>query len=76
MCNNKEDFTFLYLVVEDDYLIASGNFKKIQAYKIVTITIDIPTGKSKMKLSYVVLIPTFFYKYCSIIKGYRKQYSF
>jgi len=26
--NNKEDFTFLYPVVEDNYLIASGNFKK------------------------------------------------
>ena len=27
--NNKEDFTFSYLVVEDDYLITSENFKKI-----------------------------------------------
>ena len=27
--NNEEDFTFLYPVAEDDYLIAGGNFKKI-----------------------------------------------
>ena len=26
--NNKEDFTFLYLVAEDDYVIISGNLKK------------------------------------------------
>jgi hypothetical protein len=60
ICNNEEDFTFSYLVVEDDYLIAGGNFKKIQAYGTVTITVDTPTGKSKMKLSYIALIPTFF----------------
>jgi len=29
VCNNEEDFTFLYLAAEDDYLIASGNFEKI-----------------------------------------------
>jgi len=33
---------------------------KIQAYGIVTITINTPTGKSKMKLSYIALAPTFF----------------
>jgi len=60
VCNNKEDFTFLYLVAEDDYLIAGGNFIKIQAYGTVTITINTPTGKSKMKLSYIALAPTFF----------------
>jgi len=27
--NNKEDFTFLYLVAENNYLIAGGNFVKI-----------------------------------------------
>jgi hypothetical protein len=60
ICNNKEDFTFSYLVVEDDYLITNGNFEKIQAYKTVTITVNIPTRKSKMKLSYIALAPTFF----------------
>jgi hypothetical protein len=29
VCNNEEDFTFSYPAVEDDYLIAEGNFKKI-----------------------------------------------
>jgi hypothetical protein len=60
VCNNKEDFTFLYPAAEDDYLITSGNFKKIQAYGTVTITVNIPTRKSKMKLSYIALTPTFF----------------
>jgi hypothetical protein len=46
--------------MEDNYLIVSRNFEKIQAYRTVTITVDTPTGKSKMKLSYVVLVPTFF----------------
>ena len=58
--NNEEDFTFLYPVAEDNYLITSGNFEKIQAYKIVIITVNTPTGKTKMKLSYIVLAPTFF----------------
>jgi hypothetical protein len=60
VCNNKKDFTFLYLAVEDNYLITSGNLKKIQAYKTVTITVNIPIRKSKMKLFYIVLAPTFF----------------
>jgi hypothetical protein len=60
VCNNEEDFTFSYPAVEDDYLIASGNFEKIQAYRTVTITVDTPTRKSKMKLSHVALAPTFF----------------
>jgi hypothetical protein len=46
--------------MEDNYLIVSRNFEKIQAYRTVTITVDTPTGKSKMKLSYIVLVPTFF----------------
>ena len=60
VCNNEEDFTFLYLVVEDNYLIAGGNFEKIQVYRTVIITVDTPTGKSKMKLSHIVLASTFF----------------
>ena len=58
--NNQEDFIFLYPAAEDDYLIAGGNFEKIQAYRTVTITVDTPTGKSKMKLSHVALVPTMF----------------
>ena len=50
----------MYLAAEDNYLITNGNFKKIQAYRIVTITINTPNGKSKMKLSYIVLVPTMF----------------
>ena len=50
----------MYLVAEDNYLITSGNFKKIQAYGTVTITINIPTRKLKMKLSYIALVPTIF----------------
>jgi len=56
VCNNKEDFNFLYLVAEDDYLITSGNFVKIQAYGIVTITVNTPSEKLKMKLSYIALL--------------------
>ena len=29
VCNNEGDFIFFYLVVEDNYLIAGRNFKKI-----------------------------------------------
>ena len=46
VCNNKGDFIFSYPAVEDNYLIAGGNFEKIQAYKTVIITVDIPTGKT------------------------------
>jgi hypothetical protein len=60
VCNNEEDFTFSYPAAEDDYLIAGGNFEKIQAYGTVTITVDTPNGKAKMKLSHVALAPTFF----------------
>jgi hypothetical protein len=60
VCNNEEDFTFSYPAAEDDYLIAGENFVKIQAYGTVTITVDTPTRKSKMKLSYIALAPTFF----------------
>jgi hypothetical protein len=69
VCNNKEDFTFSYLVVEDNYLIAGGNFKKIQAYRTVTITVNTPTGKSKIKLSYVVLAPTFFINIVALLRA-------
>jgi len=60
ICNNKKDFTFLYPAVEDDYLITSRNFEKIQAYGTVTITVNTPTGKSKIKLSHVALVPAMF----------------
>jgi len=60
VCNNKEDFTFSYPAAKDDYLIAGGNFEKIQAYGTVTITVNTPTRKSKLKLSHVALAPTFF----------------
>ena len=46
--------------MEDNYLIISGNFNKIQAYGTVIITINTPTRKLKMKLFYVVLVPTIF----------------
>jgi hypothetical protein len=29
VCNNKENFTFLYPAAKNDYLITGGNFKKI-----------------------------------------------
>src|ERR1700679_3594338 len=74
--NNKEDFTFLYLAAEDDYLITSGNLKKIQAYKTVTITVDTPTGKSKMKLSYIALVPTFFTNIIALLRATENDIYF
>jgi hypothetical protein len=59
----------LYLVVEDDYLITSGNLKKIQAYGIVTITINTPTRKLKMKLSYIALVPTIFINIVALLRA-------
>ena len=50
-------------------MIAGGNFKKIQAYGIVIITIDIPNGKSKMKLSDVVLVPTMFINIVALLRA-------
>ena len=69
ICNNKEDFTFSYLVAEDDYLITGGNFKKIQAYGIVAITINTPTRKLKMKLSYIALVPTIFINIVALLRA-------
>ena len=66
--NNKEDFTFSYLAVEDDYLIANRNFKKIQVYRIVTITINTLTKKLKIKLSYIALAPTFFINIVALLR--------
>jgi hypothetical protein len=43
--------------------------KKIQAYKTVTITVDTPTRKSKMKLSYIVLAPTFFINIIALLRA-------
>jgi len=76
VCNNEEDFTFSYLVAEDDYLIASGNFMKIQAYGIVTITINTPTGKLKMKLFYVALAPTFFTNIIALLRATNNDIHF
>jgi len=76
VCNNKEDFTFSYLAVEDNYLIAGGNFKKIQAYGIVTITVDIPTGKLKLKLSHVALAPTFFTNIVALLRATNNDIHF
>jgi len=59
----------LYLAAEDNYLIAGGNFKKIQAYGIVTITVNIPTRKSKIKLSYVALVPTIFINIIALLRA-------
>jgi len=42
---------------------------KIQAYRIVTITINIPTGKSKIKLSYIALTPTFFTNIVALLRA-------
>jgi len=69
VCNNEEDFTFLYPAAEDDYLITGGNFVKIQAYGIVTITINTPTGKSKIKLSHIALTPTFFTNIVALLRA-------
>ena len=74
--NNKEDFIFFYLAVEDDYLIANRNFKKIQAYKIVTITINIPIRKLKIKLSHIVLAFTFFINIAVLLRATTNNIHF
>jgi len=42
---------------------------KIEAYGTVTITINTPTGKSKMKLSYIALAPTFFTNIVALLRA-------
>jgi len=42
---------------------------KIQAYGIVTITINTPTGKLKMKLFYIALAPTFFTNIVALLRA-------
>jgi len=76
VCNNKEDFTFLYPAAEDNYLIAGGNFEKIQAYGIVTITVNTPTGKLKMKLSYIALVPTMFINIVALSRATENDIHF
>ena len=76
VCNNKEDFNFLCPAVEDDYLIAGGNFKKIQAYGIVTITVNTPTRKLKIKLSYVALVPTIFINIIALLRATNNNVYF
>ena len=66
----------MYLAAEDDYLIAGGNFKKIQAYGIVTITVNTPTGKSKMKLSHIALAPTFFINIVALLRATNNDIHF
>ena len=66
----------MYLAVEDNYLIAGGNFKKIQAYGIVTITINIPTGKLKMKLSHIALVPTIFINIVALLRATNNDIYF
>jgi len=49
---------------------------KIQAYGIVTITINTPTGKSKMKLSYIALAPTFFINIVALLRATNNDIHF
>jgi hypothetical protein len=74
--NNKKDFTFSYPAVEDDYLIAGGNFKKIQAYRTVTITVNTPIGKLKMKLSHIALVSTFFINIIALLRATENDIYF
>ena len=67
--NNIKDFIFSHLAAENDYLITGGNFKRIQAYGTVTITVDILIRKSKIKLSHVAFIPTFFINIVALSKA-------
>jgi len=49
---------------------------KIQAYGIVTITVNTPTGKLKMKLSYVALAPTFFINIVALLRATNNDIYF
>jgi len=49
---------------------------KIQAYGIVTITVDTPTGKSKMKLSHIALAPTFFTNIVALLRATNNDIHF
>jgi hypothetical protein len=66
----------LYPAAEDDYLIAGGNFEKIQAYGIVAITVDIPTRKLKIKLSYIALVPTMFINIVALLRATNNNIHF
>jgi len=49
---------------------------KIQAYGTVTITINTPTGKSKMKLSHIALAPTFFINIVALLRATNNDIHF
>ena len=49
---------------------------KIQAYGIVTITVDTPTGKLKMRLSYIALAPTFFINIIALLRATNNDIHF
>jgi len=49
---------------------------KIQAYGTVTITINTPTGKLKMKLSYIALAPTFFINIVALLRATNNDIYF
>ena len=49
---------------------------KIQAYGIVTITINTPTRKSKIKLSYIALAPTFFTNIIALLRATNNDIHF
>ena len=66
----------MYLAAEDNYLIAGGNFKKIQAYKTVTITVNIPTRKLKIKLSHIALVPTIFTNIIALLRATNNNIHF
>jgi hypothetical protein len=66
----------IILIIEDDYLITSKSFKKIQAFGILTITIDIPTRKLKIKLFYIVLVPTFFINIIALLRATKNNIYF
>ena len=76
VCNNKKNFTFFYLAVEDNYLIASGNYKQILAYRTVTITVNTPTGTRKITLSYIVLVSIFFTNLIALLRATANNIHF
>ena len=65
-----------YLAAEDNYLITSGNFEKIQAYGTVTITVNTPTRKLKMKLSYIALVLRFFINIIVLLRATNNNIHF
>ena len=72
VCNDPSRFTVERVATEDDTLYAGANICQIAAFGTVHINVDTPTGKSKIQLLNVALVPTFFTSLVSLRRMNKK----